>query len=64
MKNILTHVKTSGIMAGNGMVSYSGVQILSNSISDSIIKSIVLFVFMTTMGVVSKLVLDRFVPKT
>jgi hypothetical protein len=64
MKNILTHVKTSGIMAGNGMVSYSGVQLLSNGISDSVIKGVALFMFMTTMGVISKLVLDRFVPKT
>jgi hypothetical protein len=64
MKKIITHVKTSGIMAGNGMVSYSGVQLLSNSISDSVMRGIVLFIFMTTMGVVSKLILDRVAPKT
>jgi hypothetical protein len=63
MKKVLIHAKTSGIMAGNGLVSYAGIQFLSGEIKDAVFKTAALFLFMTVMGIVSKLVLDKVGPK-
>lgn len=45
-------------MSGSGMVSFAGGQYISSNVADNLVKTFVLFLFMTTMGVVSKLVLD------
>jgi hypothetical protein len=46
-------------MSGSGMVSFAGGQYITSNVADNLVKTFVLFLFMTTMGVVSKLVLDR-----
>ena len=62
MKNIFTHLKTSGIMTGSGMASYLGGQFVTAQIKDALMSTAVLFLFMTTMGVVSKLVVEKVNP--
>lgn len=62
MKNIFSHLKTSGIMTGSGMVSYYGGQLVTTSIKNMLLSTVTLFILMVTMGVVSKLVLDKVNP--
>jgi hypothetical protein len=59
MKNIFNHLKTSGISTTSGMACYAGGQYLNSTIPDSLWRVISLFLLMTTLGVISKLVLDR-----
>jgi len=59
MDKILQHLKTSGIGTTSGMICYSGGQYLNTAIADNIWKSVALFLLMTTMGVISKLVIER-----
>ena len=58
MKKLVQHIKTSGIMTGSGMISATGAQLIGNSLH-GIWQNVILFSFMTGMGVVSKLVLDK-----
>jgi hypothetical protein len=59
LKHILGHIKASGIMSGSGMVSYAGGQYLNTAITESLWRSLALFLLFTCMGVISKLVLDK-----
>jgi len=63
MKNTLHHLKTSSIMSGSGMISFTGGQYITSTVPDNLWKTLALFLFMTIMGVASKLVLDRLVVK-
>jgi hypothetical protein len=63
MKNIFSHLKTSSIMSGNGLVSFAGIQFLSTNLADNFYRTLAIFLFSTAMGVGSKLVLDRISPK-
>jgi len=59
MKNILNHLKTSGIGTTSGMICYSGGQYLNSTIADGLWRSLALFGLLTAMGVLSKLVMDK-----
>ena len=55
----MNHLKTSGIMSGSGLISYTGGQYINESVHIGVWKIIAMLVFMTIIGVVNKLVLDR-----
>ena len=59
MKNILQHLKSSGIGTMSGMGCYAGGQYINSAITDGLLKALALFGLMTAMGVVSKLVLEH-----
>jgi hypothetical protein len=63
MKNILNHLKTSGIGTTSGMACYAGVQYINSAISDGLLRALALFGLMTTLSVCSKLVMDRVAAK-
>jgi len=60
MKNLFSHLKTSSIMSGSGLVSFAGMQYISSNLADNFFRTVMLFLFTTAMGVTSKLVLDKF----
>jgi hypothetical protein len=59
MKNVFTHLKTSSIMSGSGLVSFAGMQFLSSNLADNIWRTVAIFIFSTAMGIGSRLILDR-----
>jgi len=59
MKNILQHLKTSGIGTTSGMICFSGGQFLNTAITDWFLKTACLFVLMITAGIISKLVMEK-----
>lgn len=50
-------------MSGSGLVSFAGGQYITSSVTHDLWKTLALFLFMTIMGVTSKLVLDHVNPK-
>lgn len=63
MKNLFSHLKTSSIMSGSGLVSFAGMQYISLNLADNFWRTLVLFIFTTAIGVTNKLILDRVVIK-
>jgi hypothetical protein len=63
MKNIINHLKTSGIGTVSGMSCYAGGQYLNTAIQDGLLRNIAIFGLFTIMGVTSKLILDRIATK-
>jgi hypothetical protein len=63
MKNLIQHLKTSGITTTSGMLAYNGSQYIASSVQDSIWKTVGVFVITLGFGIMSKLILDKVVVK-
>jgi hypothetical protein len=59
MKNLIQHLKTSGITTTSGMLAYNGSQYIASSVQDSIWKTVGIFIVTLGFGLVSKLILDK-----